>query len=143
MDLKLLFLLFVTLFYALGSEPVAVIKELQGSATVKRNATIYPLHKGDYLYSGDALQTTKNTDMGLSFNDGTRIAIGSETLFSIDDYLFAPAQQVFHFDVHLPKGSMVFESGRIGKLAPEKVRIKVPQGIIGIRGTKFAVEVDE
>lgn len=141
--MKLLFLLFFTFFYALGSEPVAVIKELQGSATVKRNEVLYPLHQGDYLYSGDTLQTTKQTNMGLSFNDGTRIAIGSETRFVIDEYLFAPAQQNFAFNVHLPKGSMVFESGRIGKLAPEKVKIKTPQGIIGIRGTKFAVEVEE
>lgn len=141
--MKLLFLLFFTFFYALGAEPVAVIKELQGSATVKRNEVLYPLHKGDYLYSGDTLQTTKKSDVGLSFNDGTRIAIGSETHFVIDEYLFAPAQQNFTFKVHLPKGSMIFESGRMGKLAPEKVKIKVPQGIIGIRGTKFAVEVDE
>lgn len=141
--MKLFFLLLFSLCFAFGAEPVAVVKELQGNATVKRNALLYLLHKGDYLYRGDTLQTTKNTDIGLSFNDGTRIAIGSETLFVIDEYLFAPAQKAFQFNVHLPKGSMVFESGRIGKLAPEKVKIKVPQGIIGIRGTKFAVEVEE
>jgi len=44
--------------------------------------------------------------------------------------------------VTLPKGTIVFESGKIGKLAPEKVTIKVPQGIIGIRGTKFIVEAE-
>ncbi len=141
--MKPFFLLLFFLCFAFGAEPVAVIKELQGAATVQRNNTLYPLHKGDYLYSGDTLQTTKHTDVGLSFNDGTRIAIGSETVFVIDEYFFAPAQQTFKFNVHLPKGSMVFESGRIGKLAPEKVKIKVPQGIIGIRGTKFAVEVEE
>ncbi len=123
-----------------GSGPVAFIKNVSGNAVVKRDNALHSLQKGEYLFSGDTIETAKNTNMGLSFNDGTRIAIGPNSIFTINNYLFAPAQKDFRFDVTLPKGTIVFESGKIGKLSPEKVTIKAPQGIIGIRGTKFIVE---
>ena len=126
-----------------GAEPVAFIKSIQGNATVKRDSGALPAKQGEYLFSGDKIETDKNTNMGISFNDGTRISIGPESFFVIDDYLFEPSQNNFHFDVSLPKGKVVFESGKIGKLAPKKVRIKAPQGIIGIRGTKFIVEAEQ
>lgn len=129
-------------FYAFGAESVAFIKNLSGEATVMRNNTSLPLKKGEEIFSKDELTTGKSSNIGLSFSDGTRISIGANTHFKIDDYLFSPAQKEFHFDVTLPKGSIVFESGKIGKLAPEKVSIKAPQGIIGIRGTKFIVEAE-
>jgi hypothetical protein len=109
---------------------------------VKRDGAVHAAKIGEYLFSGDTIQTGKGTNIGLSFNDGTRIAIGPESEFIINDYLFLPTKKDFKFNVALPKGTMVFESGKIGKLAPEKVNIKVPQGIIGIRGTKFIVDAE-
>ncbi len=41
----------------------------------------------------------------------------------------------------MSKGLATFESGKIGKLSPESVRFRIPEGTIGIRGTKFYVEV--
>jgi len=40
----------------------------------------------------------------------------------------------------LKKGKAVFSSGKIGKLSPKSVKFRIPTGVIGIRGTKFAVE---
>lgn len=125
-----------------GAEPVAFVKTIHGDAVLKRDDAQIHVNAGDYLFSGDQIQTANETNMGLSFNDGTRIAVGPNSLLKIDDYLFHPSQKEFRFNVSLPKGKIVFESGKIGKLAPEKVNVKVPQGIIGIRGTKFVVEAE-
>ncbi len=140
--MKSLIMIMGFVLFVWGSQPVAFIKNVQGNATVKHENILHILQKGEYLFSGDTIETAKNTNVGLSFNDGTHIAIGPNSVFTIDDYLFAPAQKDFRFDVTLPKGTLVFESGKIGKLAPEKVKIKAPQGIIGIRGTKFIVEAE-
>jgi hypothetical protein len=35
------------------------------------------------------------------------------------------------------------ETGKIGKLAPQNFAFQIPQGTIGIRGTKFIVDVEE
>ncbi|MFH0710352.1 MAG: FecR family protein [Pseudomonadota bacterium] len=140
--MKSLIIMMGFVLFAWGSDSIAFIKSIQGNATVKHDNISHVIQKGEYLFSGDSIQTAKNSTIGISFNDGTRIAVGAQTLFIIDDYLFAPSQNDFRFDVTLPKGSIVFESGKIGKLAPEKVSIKAPQGIIGIRGTKFIVEAE-
>lgn len=127
---------------AFSSEPIAFIKNIQGSATLKRDGASHSIQRGEYLFNGDKIETAKSANIGISFNDGTRVAVGPESLFVIDNYLFKPSQKTFQFDVNLSKGKTVFETGNIGKLAPEKVNIRVPQGIIGVRGTKFAVEAN-
>jgi hypothetical protein len=43
----------------------------------------------------------------------------------------------------LSKGTAAVETGKIGKLAPKNISFKVPQGSVGIRGTKFIVDVEE
>lgn len=125
-----------------ASDEVALIKTTQGEVSVKRGSEILAVKKGDVLLEHDVVQTGEKGMIGLSFNDGTLISVGAKSIFSVDAYLFAPAQKKFVFDVMLHKGTAAFESGRIGKLAPQKVRFKTTQGIIGIRGTKFVVEVE-
>lgn len=138
------FLIFIMIFSlsAVASESVAFIKSVQGNAIVKRDNTVVLAQKGVSLFSNDVLQTGSDGAIGISFNDGTRIALGSKSILVIDDYFFAPSQKDFRFDLSLQKGTAVFESGKISKLAPEKVHFKVPQGVIGIRGTKFVVEAE-
>jgi len=41
------------------------------------------------------------------------------------------------------KGTAAFVSGIIGKLAPESVRFETPVATIGLRGTRFAVRIEE
>lgn len=140
--LKSFLLVMIFTLSAVASESVAFIKSTQGDAVVKRENTVIPAQKGVALFSSDILQTGANATMGISFNDGTRIAVGAKSILVIDDYLFAPSRKDFRFDLNLQKGIAVFESGKISKLAPEKVHFKVPQGVIGIRGTKFVVEAE-
>ncbi|HZF69904.1 FecR family protein [Sulfuricurvum sp.] len=140
--MKSLIIILAFVLSAWSSESVAFIKNTHNDARVKRDNAVHTAKIGEYLFSGDTIHTGKNSSIGLSFNDGTRIAIGPESEFIINDYLFQPTKKDFKFNVTLPKGTMVFESGKIGKLAPEKVNIKVPQGIIGIRGTKFIVDAE-
>jgi len=40
------------------------------------------------------------------------------------------------------KGTAVYLSGLISKLAPDSARFETPSASVGIRGTKFAVKVD-
>jgi len=43
----------------------------------------------------------------------------------------------------ISRGTMAYLSGLIGKLAPEAARFETPSTTIGIRGTRFAVNVGE
>lgn len=126
-----------------SSEVVAFVKSVEGESVLKRDNEAFSIKKGMQLFEQDIIETGSTGKVGLSFNDGTAIALGVKSVLVIDSYLFNPAQKKFAFDVELKKGVSVFESGKIGKLAPEKVNFKVRQGVIGIRGTKFLVEVED
>jgi hypothetical protein len=126
----------------MGADEIALIKSVQGDVTLKRGNEIVSVQKGGVVYENDLIQTGEKGMIALSFNDGTLISIGPKSVLAVDSYLFAPSQKKFAFDLTLHKGTAAFESGRIGKLAPEKVHFKTSQGIVGIRGTKFVVEVE-
>ena len=125
-----------------AGEPIGIIKSTQGEALVKRNNGYVTAVKGEQIYAQDILQTSSNSSVGLSFNDGTTVSVGPKSMLRVDDYRYKPYTSDYNLDLSLQKGTAAFESGKIGKLAPQKVAFRVPQGLIGIRGTKFVVEVE-
>jgi len=139
--------MFRFLFLVLGlvtflfSADIAIVKKVGGEVFVKRTSTMVPLSVGSQLQKEDIIMTKKASNVGLIFDDGTILSLGENTILSIDDYIFKPEKKEFSFDLNMKKGYASFESGKIGKLAPKSVKFRVPEGIVGIRGTKFYVEV--
>ncbi len=135
-------LLVLSLNFLFASE-IAYIKSLDGSVVIKRDMEDLTLSIGAKLKNNDLILTKKDSSCGIIFADGTVLTLGENSVFKINNYIFKPLKKKFDFDVELTKGKSSFESGKISKLAPKSVKFKIPEGIIGIRGTKFFVEVDE
>lgn len=125
-----------------AQEPAASLKTITGTASVLRDNETKPLAAGTLLYPGDIVYTQENSSAGMTFKDGSRVGIGPDSQLQVEQYRFVPIKQDYTFDLYLHKGSAVFSSGKFGKLAPEAVRVKTPQAIIGIRGTKFLIKTD-
>jgi len=138
--LRICLILILLLSYLLSND-IAIVKKTSGEVFAKRSKNLQVLSIGDKLQVGDILMTKSSSSIGILFDDGTSLSLGSNSILSIDKYVFKPAKKEFLFDINMQKGLATFESGKIGKLAPEAVKFKVPEGIIGIRGTKFYVEV--
>ena len=134
----LLMLLFISYLF---SADIAIVKKLDGEVFAKRKSEMVKLKVGDQLQVGDTLITQLNSSIGIIFHAGTIVSLGEKSILSIDKYLFKPVEKNFKFDIDLHKGIASFESGKISELSPESVKFKVPEGTIGIRGTKFYVEV--
>ena len=134
--------LFFTAGLLLASDDIAMAKSVTGEVKVKRDGAYVAVAQGTNLRVGDLLVTSENSNIGLTFNDGTLISVGQKSMLQLNKYLFEPSSNKYDFDVMLEKGTVVFESGKLGKLAPEKVVFRVPQGSVGIRGTKFLVDVE-
>jgi hypothetical protein len=132
------FFLLVSLLFA---SDIAIVKKVTGDTYIKRAEKEIKVKVGDQLQKGDILITKKNGSIGVIFHDGTLLSLGENSVLSVDKYIFKPANKEFAFDLNMKKGLATFESGKIGKLAPKVVNFKVPEGTIGIRGTKFYVEV--
>lgn len=120
---------------------VAIIKSTTGTVEIKRAKKVLVAKKGNSLENGDVIITKAKSAVGIIFDDGTRVSLGEKTIFLIKAFNVDPSKKKYNVDLHLKKGKAVFSSGKVGKLAPESVKFRIPDGIIGIRGTKFAVEV--
>ena len=136
---KIVMILLLT--YGLIAEDVARVKSIKGEVVVKRDKKIVTLKIGSKLYESDLIMSKKNSSIGIMFNDGSRISLGAKSIFSIKKFIVNPVKKEFDVDISLIKGKASFSSGDVGKLAPESVKFHIPEGIIGIRGTKFMVEI--
>ena len=120
---------------------VGMVKKLTGKAEVKRAKKILALKEGSILQNGDIIYTKSKSYIGIMFNDGTRVSLGSKAIFVINKFIVKPNEKKYDVDLALKKGKVVLSSGKIGKLSPQSLKFRIPTGVIGIRGTKFAVEV--
>jgi len=134
-------LLMTFLLTSIFAETIGMVKTTKGTVQIKRDNKIIDVSPGCKLEKGDILLTQKSSSMGVMFVDGTRLSLGEKSIVSINKYIFKPSKKNYNIDLNMTKGKASFSSGKIGKLAPKSVKFKVPSGVIGIRGTKFFVEV--
>jgi hypothetical protein len=120
---------------------IGMIKKIIGTVEIKRGKQMILATQGMRLDNKDIIFTKAKSSMGITFDDGTRVSLGEKAIFIINNFHVKPSKKSYDVDLKLEKGKAVFSSGKIGKLAPESVKFRIPEGIIGIRGTKFAVEV--
>jgi len=120
---------------------VGIVKNTTGEVDIKRGKKVLPVKAGFTLENGDIVMTKAKSSIGITFDDGTVLSLDEKAIFVINKFKVKPEKKEFDVDLFLKKGKAVFSSGRVGKLAPKSVKFRIPEGIIGIRGTKFAVEV--
>jgi len=141
-------LLFALLFFlvhapVLAEAPVAgVIKNTSGKASIERNGSIQPAAAGIKIHTKDVLLTGPEGTMGVIFRDDTTLSLGPDTRIVIDDFLFSPATGKLSFVSKISKGTAAYLSGKINKLSPGATRVETPLAVLGIRGTRFLIEVE-
>jgi len=120
---------------------VGIVKKITGTVEVKRNGKIIKIKRGYSLENGDIIMTKSKSSIGITFDDGSRLSLGEKAIFVINKFIVEPSKKKYEVDLELKKGKAMFSSGKIGKLSPESVKFRVPEGAVGIRGTQFIVEV--
>ena len=133
---------FSLLFSGIGQAQYAgKIQTVSGTVDVLRQSTRYPGWSGFRLMDKDTVITGPESFVGLLFDDDTVITMGPESEFKIDTYIFEPQDQAYYFLFYMEKGSMIYNSGKIGKLSPQSVHLTTPSAVVGIRGTRFIVDL--
>ena len=136
---KVVILIFIINSLLIGS--VAIVKKTTGKVEVKRKKNIIKIKVGTTLENGDIIMTKAESSIGIIFDDGTLLSLGSKSIFVINKFKVKPSKKEYNVDLELKKGKAMFSSGKIGKISPKSVKIRVPEGIIGIRGTQLIIEV--
>jgi hypothetical protein len=124
-------------------QPVGRIKTLTGQATVTTLSQKSTVAVGLPVYQGSVIETGKASSLGLTFRDGTVLALGAETRLTVEDYLYNPNQNQYAFGAQLGKGTLNYISGAIAKHRPQAVQVKTPTAVIGVRGTQFVVKAED
>lgn len=73
-------------------EAVGRIKTLQGQATIQTRAQTSAVVVGTPVFPGSVIQTGENASLGLTFQDGTVLALGADTRLTVEAYLYNPNQ---------------------------------------------------
>lgn len=127
---------------AAAAEAVAVVKRVGGSVTLHRGGSRRPLKEGDALLATDRLVTGADGMAAVVFRDGTRLTVDASSDVQLRRYAFEPKSDDYAFDLYLAKGRTIYASGKIGKLAPQSVRLDTPTATVGVRGTRLILEAD-
>jgi len=122
---------------------IGVVRNSAGNATVTRGNQVLTAAVGTKLLVGDTLTTGSDGSLGIIFRDNSMLSLGPESRLVVHKFLFSPSEGKIGLLAQIAKGTMAYISGIIGKLAPESVRFETPVATIGIRGTYFAVMVEE
>ncbi len=121
---------------------VALVKSVNGDVKVTRQHDTFVATSGTTLQVSDRVVTAPGASAAIVFRDGTLLTLGSGADILVRDYVFEPRDNKFAFSLYLAKGSAIYESGKIGKLSPQSVKVETPKATVGVRGTRFLIEVN-
>ncbi len=137
MKIFLSLLLSITLWANIGN--VMVIK---GSAEVQRSGGNIAATMGMIVLEGDAIVTKVKTRVQIMLKDETVVTVGSSSHFSFDEYSFDGTKKS-KLQMSATRGFFRSVTGKLGKVAPKRFKIKTANATIGIRGTDISANINE
>ena len=120
---------------------IARIKQSSGMASVVRGGQQLKASPGLQLLAGDRLVTGKDGRMSLTFVDNTRFAVGPNSSLAVSQFQYDRTRQSGSFVTQVDRGSLAVVSGKIAKSSPDAMKVRTPNTLLGVRGTKFIVDV--
>ena len=138
----LLLIVPLTVVPAAGDE-IGQIKTATGAVTIIRNTVQQPARVGDLLEVSDTLVTGAESSVGVTLIDNSRLSAGPHSRIELQQFRFNPTTQEGESFTEVKRGTLAIISGQIAKQSPEAMKIKTPTTILGVRGTKFVVQVKE
>ena len=139
--------LLVAITASLAASPVraeiARIKSSAGTAAIERGTTRIRPAPGFQLLAGDRLVTGKDGRISLSFVDNTRFSVGPNSRISVNEFVYDRTRQRGSFLTQVDRGSLAIVSGRIAKSGRDAMKVRTPNSLLGVRGTRFIVEVSK
>jgi len=131
--------LFVIMITSILLGAIGEVTTLKGKADLIRETKVLTVTKGLKIEQQDRLETKVASKAQVILNDDTVITIGP-----LSSYLFEHFQEGNEPGVtmQLQHGFFKAVTGKIGKLAPQRFKIKTKAATIGVRGTQFMAYVN-
>lgn len=138
------FLILFCLLPSIAYAEIGVVESFKGNINIDRNKNIINGTKQTPIESMDSVITKSESEANLKFKDGTAVRITPNSRLLIDDFVYDPSNSdAGKISIKAAMGTIRYASGQIAKNDPQKVAIKTPTATIAVRGTDFAMTVDE
>lgn len=122
---------------------VAQIKTVSGQAEIVRNGARSTAKIGDPLYEKDTIETGGDGAIGITFIDNTVMSSGPNSEIVLEDYKFNSSNFKGSMLTDMNRGTVSMISGDIARSTPGAMKVKTPTAILGVRGTRFVIEVKD
>jgi len=114
---------------------IAQISSLRGHSFVERDGKKIEAMVGLKLQKKDFIITSQDAKVQIIFNDETVITIGKKSEFKIYDYFYKKGSKKPKASFGFLGGTFKSVTGKIGKIAKNRFKLKTRTASIGIRGT--------
>ena len=125
------------------SAQIGQIKVMTGQVYIVRDHVQKVAQAGDMLQQSDTVLTGDASSVGITFIDDSRFSAGPHSRIELEQFLFNPTTHDGMFSIKIARGTLAVISGNIAKRSENAMQVRTPTTILGVRGTKFLVKVDE
>lgn len=128
-------------FPSMAAEAIGHVKTVEGMVSIVR-AEPATAAIGDALMVDDVVETGADGAVGITFVDGSIMALGPNSRVVMEEYSFDSTAFTGDFLANLSQGTLVIQSGDIARTSSEAMRVTTPDAVLGVRGTTFAIKVE-
>ena len=124
---------------AATDKPIQISYTNEAGETIGRIAGV-----GEPIYLNDEITTPKGASLQVLLRDQTVFSIGPNSTLVFDEFIFDPtASDEVALTASVKKGTFKFISGKISKIKPGAMTLKLPNATASVRGTSVVGRVDE
>ena len=124
---------------AATDKPIAISYINEDGENIGRIAGV-----GEPIYLNDEISTPEGASLQVLLRDQTVFSIGPNSTLVFDEFIFDPTSaDELALSASVTKGTFKFISGKISKLKPGAMTLKLPNATASVRGTSVVGRVDE
>lgn len=118
------------------------VRAVEGEAFFVSRGQTNAAHVGQAVLRGGTLTTGARGAVGLTLDDGSRLALGPGSELRLGEFVFEPASGRLQMELWLERGMLVVTAGDVARLAPGALRLETPEGAVEVLGdAQVAVRV--
>jgi hypothetical protein len=134
---------------ALAQQAASPLTRIGGAGAVRGsvnaiapNGTVGRIvESGKPIYLNDHITTKADSRLQVMLLDETVFTMGPDSDMVLDEFVYDPNSNAGKVTARLTKGVFRFVSGKVARQGPDRMKINVPTGTMGIRGTWGAAQV--
>ncbi|MDD5218039.1 MAG: FecR family protein, partial [Candidatus Omnitrophica bacterium] len=128
---------------AQSADLIGVAAAVKGSVQLSREGSVGKvIESGANIFLGDQISTDDKGRLQILLLDETVFTIGPNSAMTIDQFVYDPANHDGEIKAKIVKGTFRFVTGQITHKKPNRMRVDLPAGSIGVRGTIVEGQVD-